>query len=795
MEIRSLTEIRNKHCKECILHKTAEYVCLTGYGKVPSDIMIIGEAPSHREDDSGKPFVGKIGKILDIILESIGITRDDIYITNVVHCRPPDNRTPKMDEMKACREFLLEEIRTIQPTTIIVLGNIALKGLYKSNLMSISRERGKVLQFRYQNKKGIKIVSKVIPTYHPGAAARNKYYANIIYEDIVNGLNRKAAIDVREKEEYKLVSKNNREEVYNRLYKANTITLDVETTGLDFMDKMKELVCVGMSDGPGRGFIWPLTDNNIERWKKILSNKELVINHNIKFDLEWLWRYGIHCKAKVFDTLIAKHLLDENCPDKDLKTLARVEEGMQDLSNAERIMAKHRKEETKPTWEEWVRYNGGDVDAPFRLFNRYKPLLEKEELSDLMHREMKILKTLVRIETFGFQIDKEIHSRLTVEYEQRIHQQYTNVRKLVGDINLSSTPQLAELLYENLGLPVLHRTDNKEPSTSEDTLLELLELSNIEKFKRQVLKEIMSHRKLSKLYNTYLIGIIKKNQLAWDNKLHCNFKLAGTKTGRLSCAEPNLQNIPREGDIKEMFISSFKNGVIIKCDYSQVELRLLAHYANDKRLIRAFKEGRDIHRETTAKCLHKPYEKVTEEERKIIGKRVNFGIIYQISAGGLGSKIGCTTNKAQSYIDNWFHEFYQSREWMDFKRQEIIKTGRSRSFTGRIRRFYGVDPSTSEGREAIRQGINSPIQGGAGDITKYNMWRLDMKLKKEGFKSRVICNVHDEIDIDTHPEEVKDVIKLARPLLVEPPIPLRVPLEVEIMVGKNWSKSAMQEVK
>src|SRR3990167_1784238 len=155
-----------------------------------------------------------------------------------------------------------------------------------------------------------------------------------------------------------------------------------------------------------------------------------------------------------------------------------------------------------------------------------------------------------------------------------------------------------------------------------------------------------------------------------------------------------------------------------------MELRILAHYANDKKLIQAFKEGRDIHRETTAKCLNKHYNKVTEDERKVIGKRVNFGIVYLVSAKGLASKINCSEDDAKRYIRNWYNEFNDIRIWMERKKISIVNTGKSISFNGRVRRLYGANTETMEGREAIRQGVNSPVQGGAGDITKYAMMRL-----------------------------------------------------------------------
>ena len=779
---RSLTEIREPECERCILSKTAQYICLMGYGKVPADIMIIGEAPGAREDDTGVPFVGKAGHILDVILEELGISRSDIYITNVVHCRPPDNRKPKMDEIRSCRHFLVKEINRVKPKKIVTLGDTALKGLFNTNLISIGKERGKILDYHGR---------KVIATYHPSAANYNRYLANVIHQDLKKGLDRSSRVVVKSASKYMLVDSSNRTRVFRELDKSPIISADVETSSLDPFDPKSYLRSVNLSAKVGESYIWKPKD--IGTVNEILSHKEVIVNHGIKFDLKWLNRYGFFPKHKVFCTLVGHHLLDENCLDNELERLGITELGMEQDFNQKDTMKHHWKEGTEPSWEE-LRLCGVDSDAALRLYYRYKKALEKENLMDLMEAEMRVLKTLARMEIRGFQIDLKRHKELTKDYKDRIDIQYGLIKRLVGDINLDSPKQLGELLYTELKLPILKTTDNHTPSTDEGTLLLLAETKGLEKFQKEVLLSLVEYRKVAKLHNTYLKGIVTNGQLKEDGKLHCNFKQL-TKTGRLSCKEPNLQNIPREGDIKEMFISSFPGGKLVKADYAQVELRLLAHYSNDKKLIKAFKDNRDIHRETASKCLHKDYNKVTDEERKVIGKKVNFGIIYQISAGGLARGIGCSYKQATGYIQNWFEEFHSSKHWMNVMRESIIETGRAVSFTGRVRRLYGVDPATPQGREAIRQGINAPVQGGAGDITKYNMMRLDRKLRKEGFKSRVICNVHDEIVTDCPADEVDEVIRIKRKLLVEAPIELRVPLEVEIMVGNNWSKKSMKEVK
>lgn len=777
-------KLRNSKCTKCILHKSAQSVCLIGDGPHPCNIMLIGEAPGFREDDINKPFAGRAGEILEVILGQLGINREEVYLTNVVHCRPPDNRKPFMEEIRTCREYLKEEIRAVKPKTIVVLGDTALKGLFNSNLLSIGKERGRILEY-----KGI----RVVVTYHPAAALRKPYFGNLLAQDLVKGLNGKSSEEEQIDLNYNLVDSGNRKRVMRYLNKESYLSLDVETTGLDMFDPNKKLVSINTSIEPGVSYVWKTED--LDYIKEILEEKDLLINHNIKFDLKWLHRYGIRFRGRIFDTMVAKHLLDENYPDKELKHLARVELGMQDLSEAEKVMIKHRKEETIPTWKELVRYGGGDSDAVIRLYLKYSKELISYNLMDLMKQEMRVLKSLTNMEITGVKIDRQAHKELCLEYKELISSKERKMKRIVGEINFNSSKQLGELLYKKLKLPIIKYTDNKNkernnnkeknPSCDEDTLNKLAKIKESSSDTKKFLNQLLGYKRAEKLYTTYLEGLDIKS----DGKLHGHFNICGTKTGRLSSSEPNLQNIPRDGDIKRMFISQWPKGYIIQLDYSQVELRILAHYANDTKLIQAFKEGRDIHTETTSKCLHKPYDEVTEEERKIVGKRVNFGIVYGIGALGLSERIGCSERAARKYIENWFSEFNKVKFWMQQRKQDIIETGESVSFNGRIRRLHGVDPVSAKGREAIRQGINSPIQGGAGDITKYNMSRLDRKLRKLGMKSRVIINVHDSIMVDSpDKEEVSECIKLMKEICIEPQIPLRVPLAFEIKVGKNWNE-------
>ena len=573
--------------------------------------------------------------------------------------------------------------------------------------------------------------------------------------------------------------------VIPELREAKVIVVDVETTGLDMYDPKEELLYIGLTNKAGRGVVFKNTLENRDLVADILKGKELVIGHHIKFDFKWLYRYGIVIKSRLFDTMTALHLLDENYPDKSLKHLVRTnfpELGTR-LDKAEKKILMHRVKEEESSQEEWLEYNSGDVDGTFRLYENFSKALEEQGLMNLMKFEMRNLKVLAYMEINGFQIDRKAYDDLKLKYEEDIKLCELSLKRFFGDINLNSTKQLGEKLYGDMGLPITFRSPGGSPSCNEAAL----QLLAKEKSHKEAIDKLLNYRSLEKLYSVYILGLTKNGLIKSDGKVHCNYKITGTVTGRLSCTDPNLQNIPRDGDIKSMFCSSFKGGVLIQGDYSQAELRLLAHYSNSRSLIRAFESGRDIHTEVATRVFRKDYNDITEKERKFT-KQVNFGIIYLISDSGLAEKIGCSEREAGTLKINWFKEFPETLEWIKKMKKLVVDQGYTENLFGRRRRFFGTDPSTSEGRENQRQGVNAPIQGGAGDLTKWVGTEVHYKLKKLGLRGMVISNVHDAVIIDSPREEVEEIAKTLKKTAMNPPIKLRVPMIMEIKIGKNWKE-------
>jgi DNA polymerase I len=406
--------------------------------------------------------------------------------------------------------------------------------------------------------------------------------------------------------------------------------------------------------------------------------------------------------------------------------------------------------------------------------------LRKEEMLDLYYNiEFKLIDVLFDMEISGFKIDMEVLEELNFKYNSELAELTKKIYELAGEeFNINSPKQLSEILFDKLNLKTYN---NKKKSTSIDVLEKLLGI-------HPIIELIMRYRHLAKLNGTYLEGfksLIDKK----TNLVHTVFNQTITSTGRLSSTEPNLQNIPirtEDGkNLRKMFVSRFASGVLVVADYSQIELRLMAHYSQDKNLIEAYKLGKDIHAKTASDIFGVAEKEVTPSQRRD-AKAVNFGIIYGISEYGLSQNIGSTRFEAKDYIDKYFVNYPGVKQFM----QDMVELAREKGYVstlmGRKRKIENINASNYIVRQgAERAAMNMPLQGTASDIIKVAMIRIFEKLNKIGFKAKLILQVHDELIIDT-PIEEKDVVMSILKKEMELVATLKVPLVAEVSFGKNW---------
>ena len=579
--------------------------------------------------------------------------------------------------------------------------------------------------------------------------------------------------------------------------KGMTVGFDLETTGLDQYAPDFQIVSASISWKSGYSICipWYHRENSIpraiihEEIKRLLSAKNVTLTgHGIKYDLLCLRVKDIICEAQVFDTLVALHLLNENYPkhDRDLKSLSHDLLGWKDYSDlGDDFKQKPVAEKLVYPLKKLTHYNNLDADATRRIYKLFKPELEKQGLTKLMKFQMEVLKELVHMEHNGFKISFKNLKKVKREYKNRIIEVDKYFQKKYPDVNFNSPKQLQKLLFEDLKIQPVEKTKTGW-STAEFTL-EILETRGI-----PIAAKIMDSRRIKKLYTQYLVNM--RGYISNDGLVHANFKQDWTVTGRFSCENPPMQTIPREGDIKKIFISRFPGGKLIQADGSQMELRVMANESRDPRLIRAYLENRDLHRETAAKVFGKPEDEITLQERKY-AKQVSFGVLYLIGPKGLSRKLKKSEEESAQMISNWFKSFPKVKTQQNIWRKQILERGFVQAGSGRKRRFRHKTMKTGKGREEIRQGCNFPIQCMASEITVLAMIRLEKYLRNKGYKSLVIGNVHDAILIDSPKDEIKKVSKIVKffgedtkSLKKWFDYDLHVPLEFEIKTGSNWNK-------
>ncbi len=390
--------------------------------------------------------------------------------------------------------------------------------------------------------------------------------------------------------------------------------------------------------------------------------------------------------------------------------------------------------------------------------------------------ELPLVRVLYEMERNGITIDTSVLMELEPKYRNEIEALRRKICEMAGfEFNVNSPKQLAKVLFEVLGLT---SPKGKKMSTNVEVLEAL-------KDSHPIVNEILRYRKISKLYNTYIENM--HNFIGADGKIHTQFKQTVAVTGRLSSNEPNLQNIPvrtEEGrELRRMFVAS-KGCRLISADYSQIELRLLAHYSKDSVLVQAYKEGRDIHTITASQIFGVPIEKVTDQQRRS-AKAVNFGIIYGISPYGLAQNIGISQSQAKRYIEKYFETYPTIKQFLNSSIEQYKTTGKVTTLLGRIRNFESGIPAGHDAKFGERAAMNMPLQGSASDIIKLAMLAVDSEIKRRGLQAKMILQIHDELIIDTPENEVAEVRAILKDKM-ENVVKLEVPLVVEVADGQSW---------
>ena len=785
-----------KECNQCSLCQLSDPTCIMGSGPKEAEIMVIN---SYATDLDEENEVATIPDQLQSRLEAMGINTEEIYYTNAIKCNAPRGTKYKVGDINKCKKLYLdEEIAQVKPKYVLLLGAQALKATLNESITSVN---GVVIE-----KEGI----KYLPSYSPSIIYRDPGKARFVdqamanFEEMVNGRKK----ELPELNIHFVTTKRQIEEAVNSL-KGKAISYDIETTGLDRFTEVITLFGFGNDKVqyilPLEVKFSPLRGKKIAQAKLIrylidqLNQKAKVrVAANGKFDnLFTEFHFGRKCFLD-FDLVLASHCLNENTPN-GVKENAILECNALNWDVDKSL--KTGKVKSRQDYQKYTTYLGYDIYYEYKLYKVFRKRIKKDpSLENLFfHLYMPGIRAYEDIEAHGVYINVKQFKEVRRVLEARLQEIKAKLDSYKEGVNWSSTSQVSKFLYQDLKLPIIETTASGNPSTSEATLLQL-------KGHHEAVELLLQYRGVKIQISHFVDGWINR---MYNGKLYPHYKLHGTVTGRTSCTDPNLQQVPRDPTIRNL-VGAPKGWTFVEADFSQAELRIAAILSNDTAMKRIYQTGGDIHSSTYEiitgeKVSDDKYER--KEQRKK-AKAVNFGFLY-----GMGAKkfreyardsygVSLTDKEAEQYRNKFFATYNNLPKWHNKQRQIVKTVGQVRNPIGRIRRLPDIYSSDKAKKaEAERQSINSPVQGFGSDLTILGMVEclgyaaLDNGPEYELDRSRLfsVGTVHDatlylirndylmealpKIKYKTeNPKVLSEIFKFESPI----------PIVVDLAIGRSW---------
>jgi uracil-DNA glycosylase family 4 len=799
--------ISNAGCIKCDLCKTRKTI-VNGSGDPSARIFIIGEGPGLKEDVYGQPFVGPAGTLLKRLLLDAGIDHRTVFMSGVVRCIPKGTtkviREPTYEEIEACVPYLEQEIAAVKPTIIVPCGNTALRYILEAKNINITSKRGlEIWSEKYK--------CKVMPIFHPAAIVRNPKYESVTTQDLVRIKSSSATkeLSVLGMGDYKIADTPEKlNELFKYLESEPEIAIDLETTGLDWLKS--DIISVGFSWKERTGWCLPFLKSKLTeeeptvrfwddatflkittRLKKALALPSKKIFHHGKFDLKHLEYNGFKVANVYFDTMLAHHLLDENAENlHGLKDCAWVYTDMggydKEVSDWFVVNKKLKGQYIMLPFNILTKYNAADADCTFRLFKVFEPLMIAQGLTRIYKQIINpATAVLLQTELTGVQVDTAYIEKLRIEYTIKKGDLENQIYSTVGTFNINSAKELRNVLYEQNKFRTSRTTKKGAMSTDRATLTELADTYST----HAVPKLLLQYRETSKMLSTFIEGLAE--WLDKDGRIHSTYKQHGTVTGRLSSAEPNLQNIPRDSAIRGIFIAK-PGHTLIEADYGQAEFRFWALYSQDPQMISDIASGKDIHKMTAASAFGVSLESVTKKQRQD-AKAIVFGLMYGRGTWSVAQQLGMSEDDAEKVVQIFFSRYPKAKRWLKDTVDAARRNGYVKNHFGRIRRLPGINSSDELVRsEAERQSKNSPIQSGASDMTMIAGVRIKKKFESIGFKSQLVLTVHDSVIYEVPDAEVVESTRIIKEEIERPIEGINVPMSAEIKIGHRWG--ALDEI-
>jgi DNA polymerase-1 len=751
-------------------------------------IIIVGEAPGATEITQNRPFVGQSGKLLRQTLSQFNLDAHAVYLTNTCLCRPEGNATPTGSAMKCCSQRLVDEIKSVVYRRVIVpVGAVA-----TSAVLGVSKATMSAMH-------GIPVWSDVyecyvVPAYHPAAILRVPTLYRDFGDDLQFAIEKVPMQKVRPPNPpvIRFLHEWNIGPFYEWVKEnVSCAVCDIETTG--FNPRSDKVLSVMVMVDEKNAYVIPNEVMKTPKAKALFEDLSIWAGHNAsQFDAEFLkQQFDIDWYPR-FDTLLAHYCVDERQGGHGLKALAQRLFFSGDYGSEMKAMMKNGTFANPENREKLYAYQALDCLYTLKLIPILADQMHAEDTTRVHNDILIPLSNAFRdIELRGIKLDIPYLEKLQVTLQGDINERRDSLEKAAEaegftSFNPNSPKQVAELLYDKM-----HLASTSKRSTDRATLSDL---------HSSAADKILEYRMASKLLSTYALGLAKR--VDTDGRIHADFLLFGTQTGRLSCQNPNLHNIPslmRGPEIKKAFIPSSPDWVIMETDYSQLELRVAAFLSQDQKLIQAYKDGQDFHRVVASQIFSIPPEQVTKQQRHI-AKYVDFGILYGRGAKSLAegwsagqdlasdalTKDVWTVKMAQQFIDKMMEQFPDLHRWMMSQQSKVIEDHFIVTPFGRRRRFPFI--ARDNAYEIQRQAINFPVQSVASDICQLGLVRLHTLLLPE--RAFIISTVHDSVLMEVRKDCVEETATLASLVLEYPPPQLNfnVPLKVDIAIGPNWGE-------
>ncbi len=597
---------------------------------------------------------------------------------------------------------------------------------------------------------------------------------------------------------YKLVTTN--QELQKLIYRIQTqkfCSLDFETDSLSAVDA--HIIGIALSIKVGKGFYIPLLhevdteweDENdvLELFRSIFENPNIAKwGQNLKYEAEVLLKYNIQLQGIDFDSMLAAFLVEPGRTYYNLDNLAQSYLNYQTIHYQDVVDTKKGETFLDVDIDKVTTYAGEDADIALRLREVLKPKIEELKLEDVFRNiELPLVRVLAIMENNGVQLDTKALTKMSEDLGERLEVLKEEIDQLAGEsFNINSPKQLGKILFEKMKIPVVKKTKTGQPATNEEVLREL-------SYRYDLPKKVLEYRNYAKLKGTY-VDTLPLLIHPSTGRIHTSYHQTGTQTGRLSSSDPNLQNIPIRDElgrkIRQAFVADVGK-VFLSADYSQVELRLFAHFSKDPVMIKAFREGQDIHRSTAALILGIELSEVTDEDRRM-AKVINYGISYGMSAFRLGRELGISIGQARDFINRYFEKLPGIPQFMQQTLEYAYKNGEVRTLFGRRRpasELYGKTfRKLSSLSHSERFAINSVVQGTAADIMKLAMIHIQTRIEREFPQTQMLLQIHDELVLEVEEDKAELVSQMVQEEM-EGVTDLLIPLTVEVGIGKNWGEA------